>query len=202
MIEKDRLSPVVRKPARAVDWLRKHTVHGLLKSRIKTLDSDPSIEAWVVAFTLVSVLAYLFIPPFGAIGVILLVVAVLRLYEIIVNAVHTTIFYGVVDTKPMAGYRRIVVLLFANLFEVVFWFAFIYRWLSSGFTDSTAAFKLSALSYSFSTATGVGSPPIAADANCTVLISLAESALGLFMIVAVFAKFVSSLAPPANGNSA
>ena len=194
-MDKDRRSPVVKKPADAVDWLRRHTVHGILKNRIGALDSDSRIEAWVVTFTAVSILAFLFIPASGLLGTILLVVAILRLYEILINVIHATIFYGVVDTKPMAGYRRIVILLFANLVEVVFWFGFIYRWFPFDFTNSSVSFQLSALSYSFSTATGVGSPPISAESNSTVIISLAESALGLFMIVAVLAKFVSSLAP-------
>jgi hypothetical protein len=201
-MKEDLVSPIVRKPAEAVDWLRRNSPHGILRKKIKALDSDSSIEAWVVAFTLVSIVTCLFIPASHLLSIILLIIAILRLYEIVINVVHATIFYGIVDKVPIAGYKRIVILLFANLVELVFWFGFIYQLFPNDFTSSVVTFNLATLSYSFSTATGVGSSPISAASNCIVIISLVESAIGLFMIVAVLAKFVSGLATSSDEHSA
>jgi len=142
----------------------------------------------------VSLAAFLFAPTTGVLGWLVLALGIYRLYEIAINVLHATIFYGIIDKKPIAGTRRIVILLFANVAEIVFWFGYFYRRIPWQFSKSDASSRISALSYSFSTATGVGSPPIAATANLSVAVSLVESALGLFMIVAVLAKFLSGLA--------
>ena len=201
-MDNDFSSPLVTRLANAVWWLRNHTPHGLLKRRIKYLGTDPGIEIWASSFLLLSIAAFALVPASGPIGVLLLVIAVLRLLVIVINALHVTIFYGIVDRKEIAGYRRIVILLIFNFIEFVFWFAFIYRWMPDQFTDFSFSVPLSLLSYSFSTATGVGSPPIEADSNGTIAVSLAQSTLGLFMIVAVLARFVSYLPRPPEKHSA
>ena len=115
---------------------------------------------------------------------------------------HATIFYGVIDRKKIAGYRRIVILHFANLAEIILWFGYFYRRIDWQFEPPEARSAISALSYSFSTATGVGSPPIIASSDFAVGISVVESAFGLFMIVAVIAKFISVLTTDPEENSA
>jgi len=198
-MDKDFSSPLVTRLANAIWWLRNHTLHGLLKRRITYLGTDSGIEVWASLFLALSIFAFALVPTSGPFGVIFLIVAVLRLLEILINALHVTIFYGVVDRKEIAGYRRIVILLIFNFIEFVFWFAFIYRWMPAQFTDFEFSIPLSLLSYSFSTATGVGNPPVVSDSNCSIAVSLVESSLGLFMIVAVLARFVSYLPrPPEN----
>ncbi len=194
-MDNDLTSPLVTKLAVAVDSLRRNTPHGIIRRIFRRLDTDPSIEGWVLFFTFLSVLAFFFVPTRTPFGKLIVLVAILRLYEILVNALHATIFHGIVDKKKIAGYRRIVILLIANFVEVVFWFGYFYRWIPTQFTTSGVSFQLSMLSYSFSTATGVGNPPISAKSDWSVVVSFVESSLGLFMIVAVLAKFVSSLAP-------
>jgi hypothetical protein len=202
IMDKDLASPLVSSLARAVWWLRNHTLHGLLKSRFAYLSADAGIEVWAFAFLALSMLALALAPAAGFIGALFLVVAIIRLLEIVINAIHVTIFYGIVDKKEIAGYRRIVVLLIFNFIEFVFWFAYIYGWMTAQFTETASAIRLSLLSYSFTTATGVGSPPIAAHSNSAIAVSLVESSLGIFMIVAVLARFVSYLPRPPEKNSA
>lgn len=201
-MDNDFSSPFVTRLANIVWWLRNHTLHGLLKRRIVYLGTDAGIEVWASFFLLLSIFAFVLVPASGPIGVLFLVIVVIRLLEIVINALHVTIFYGVVDKKEIASYRRIAILLMFNFIELVFWFAFIYAWISSQFTKFEFSVPLSLLSYSFSTATGVGSPLVAANSSCSIAISLVESGLGLFMIVAVLARFVSYLPRPPERHSA
>ena len=193
-MDKDFASPLVTSLARAVWRLRTYSIHGFAKRRFEKLGEDSRIERWVLFFTFLSLAAFLFAPTTGVLGWLVLALGIYRLYELAINVLHATIFYGIIDKKPMAGTRRIVILLFANLAEIVFWFGYFYRRIPWQFSKSVASFRISALSFSFSTATGVGSPPIEATADLSVAVSLMESALGLFMIVAVLAKFLSGLA--------
>lgn len=201
-MDKDLSSPLVMNLARSVWLLRNYSIHGCTKRIIKKLREDPWIERWVLFFTLFSLLAFLFAPIKGFLGWIILGLGIYRLYEIAINVLHTTIFYGIIDRKPIAGYRRIVILLFANLAEIVLWFGYFYRRIPGQFSQPDVSYKISALSYSFSTATGVGSPTIESTADLAAGISLIESAFGLFMIVAVIAKFLSGLSIDIGENSA
>ena len=201
-MDKDFSSPLVVNLARGVWWLRIHSIHGCAKRKFGKLGEDPWIEIWVLFFTFASLFAFLFAPTIGILGCFILVLGIYRLYEIAINVLHATIFYGIIDRKPIAGYRRIVILLFANLAEIVLWFGYFYRRIPWQFSQPDASFRISALSFSVAAATGIGSPPIEANAGLSVGVSLLESALGLFMIVAVIAKFLSGLASDLDRQSA
>jgi hypothetical protein len=201
-MDKDLSSPLVTKLAQCVWWLRIHSFHGFAKRKIRKLREDHWIEKWVIFFTLVSFIAFLLAPTMGFFGCLTLLLGIYRLYEIALNVLHATIFYGVIDRKPIAGYRRIIILFFVNLMEIVLWFAYFYRRIPSQFSQPDASFSISTLSYSFSTATGVGSSLIQPTDDISAVVSLIESGLGLFMIVAVISKFISGLATDLDKNSA
>jgi len=201
-MDNDLASPLVMTLARLIWWLRYHSIHGYAKRKISRLGTDAGIEAWVLFFTLVSLVAFVAVPSSGTLCWIFVAIGIYRLYEIAINVLHATIFYGVIDRKKIAGYRRIVILHFANLAEIIFWFGYFYRRIGGQFEPLEALSTISVLSYSFSTATGVGSPPITASSDISVGLSVIESAFGLFMIVAVIAKFISVLTTDPDNNSA
>jgi hypothetical protein len=201
-MNKPKASPIVDKSARAIWWLREHTLHSILKRRWQFLWSDPGIELWVLSSLILSALAFITSPlnMWGAVA--FFVIGALRLYEISVNAIHITIFYGYIDIKPLASRQRMVLLLLLNFAEIVLWFAFSYRFFQADFTQTKVVFALSALAYSFVSASGVGSAPIYPTSNITVSLSLLESGIGLFMVIAVLARFVSLLpTPPEDSNA-
>jgi len=201
-MDNDLSSPLVMTLARLIWWLRLHSIHGYAKRNIRLLGTDAGIEAWVLFFTLVSFVAFVAVPSSGVLCWIFVATGIYRLYEIAINVLHATIFYGLIDRKKIAGYRRIVMLHFANFAEIVFWFGYFYRRIEWQFEPPEAWSSISFLSYSFSTATGVGTPPITASLDLSVGLSLIESAFGLFMIVAVIAKFISVLTTDPDRNSA
>lgn len=72
---------------------------------------------------------------------------------------------------------------------------------SHEFDTVTSNFVLLALFYSFSTASGFGNVQISYDSSLISFISLWESLIGLFMAVAVLARFVSLLPDPPDENT-
>jgi hypothetical protein len=192
----DVLSPLVMNSAKAILWLRGHGPHGLLKSRIPCLSQDPAIEYWSLGCLGLSLLAFVagasWLPIAYALGVIGLV----RLLEILVNAIHVTLFHGLLDKKPLAGTRRIVILLLLNYLEVVLWFAFAYRAFHSEFDTFPGAFSVAALAFSLSVASGFGDVPVVHHSTLITALSVVQSAIGLFMALAVLARFIALLPKP------
>jgi hypothetical protein len=186
-------SPIVDLLAKSTNWLRKRSLLKLLARWIPFLDTDPGIEVWACAGPFVALIALCLAPATGPLATILAGLAVVRLYEIMVSVTYIALFHGRFDATPLAGRRRSVVLLLANYAEFILWFAYFFFQNQMVSLAPLVAPRVAALAYSFSTASGVGSSPLTPTTTWHVILSVVESALGLFLIIAVLARFVGFL---------
>lgn len=98
----------------------------------------------------------------------------------------------------LRGYRRIVILLLHNYAEIIFWFALFYRnldWAFQTFRVSLNSF-FAALNFSFVTMTKFGYTTIYPKETLGDILTLIQSAIGLFMILLILARFISLLPKP------
>jgi len=195
-MDPDEASPLVNGLARLVLWLRGHGPHGLLKRRIHSLGTDLGIEAWATGALIAALLGFACSGSAPWLSAVVVAAAAIRLFEILVNAVHVTLFHGFIDKKPLAGPRRIVILLLFNYIELVFWFAAAYRALLAHIVPASQASPVAILAHSLSAASGFGDGAISQVPSLMSAIAIFESGVGLFMAVAVIARFVSLLPRP------
>jgi hypothetical protein len=168
----------------------------MLKKLIPALGTDPGIEWWAIGSLILALIAFALSGSTMWLTVPFLVIGILRVLEVLINAVHVTLFHGFIDKKPLAGNRRIVLLLLFNYAEIVLWFAAGYRALTSNVAQLLQADLVAILAYSLSAASGFGGASLSQITSTMGAISLCESGIGLFMAVAVIARFVSLLPPP------
>jgi hypothetical protein len=103
------------------------------------------------------------------------------------------------------GHRRLVATSLLNYVAIIFWFAIFYRHWAGGFAwipqgpDSPAIPTdrfLAWLRLSFYTMTSFGDSPIGPSDMGTSLLTLAQSAIGVFMALLIIASFVRLLPEP------
>ena len=103
-------------------------------------------------------------------------------------------------TSPYAlrGYRRIIILLLHNYVEIILWFALFYRHWDWAFETGRASLNsfFDALSFSFVTMTKLGYTTIYPKETSGDILVLIQSAVGLFMVLLILARFISLLPKP------
>lgn len=97
------------------------------------------------------------------------------------------------------SFRRLMVMSLQNYVAIIFWFALFYRHWSSSFkpsmsvpVDSFATW----LNLSFSTMTTFGYATVSPNDTWAILLTLAQSGIGVFMALLILASFISLLPPP------
>ena len=96
------------------------------------------------------------------------------------------------------SHRRLVVTSLLNYVAIIFWFAMFYRHWTVGFRPIPPDRLLTWLRLSFHTMTSFGNSPVApCDGNTwTILLTLAQSAIGVFMGLLIVVSFVRLLPEP------
>lgn len=169
------------------------------------------VEAYVLAnslagFALLAIVTHWTLPRFAAL--ILLAYAAIRIFEIVVYQVNVLLFdeYRAAragNAYAVHGYRRIVLLLIHNYFEIVCWFGVIYillyQWghlaVGPGLPDPNfvSVFRESLLlMFSF---TG---ERYATTGDTAVVVFSLHAAVGIFMTMLAFARFLALLPNPAS----
>jgi len=115
--------------------------------------------------------------------------AVIRIYDVTVYQLKVLLF-----SEKISSYPRLVILLLLNYVEVVFWFASLYRF-TNGFFETSGAnldsFFVS-LNFSFHTMTTFGYTTISPrEGNLGGILTLIQSAIGLFMALLILARFMN-----------
>ena len=94
----------------------------------------------------------------------------------------------------LRSYRRIVILLLNNFFEIIFWFSSAYLYLSAYFSPDLKENTILEIIYkSFVKMTNFGSTTIEPRASLGIEIIWLESFIGLFMTLLVLARFIGML---------
>ena len=195
----DHKSPLVTKFAGFIYWLEEDVIpQALVAKRFSYFGEDAGKETWTLGSFLLSVYLLAMSTPAGIapLEIAVLAVACIRLFEIWTKATSAFFFHrfwlpGSKWQPPLAGPRRIILLLFINYAEVVTWFALIYRNLEDHFDGADINDFFRALHTSFVSASGVGSTLAIPSSPIGILLSIVQGGLALFLVVAVFARFVA-----------
>ncbi|MEW4371003.1 hypothetical protein [Paenibacillus kandeliae] len=161
------------------------------------------VELWVVGHVLLSFIAVIIANYFGTIKWIiypLMIYGFLRNFEIIIYQINVLLFDQYRSERKnipykIADYRRMVILLFHNFVEIVFWFSVTYLFAIKFFiieNDIKNNFAQS-IYISFVTMTTFGPPNFNIKESFGLYLVSIQSMIGLIMTLLTFARFISLL---------
>jgi len=134
---------------------------------------------------------------------IAIIYGMLRTFEIFVYQINVLLFdeYRIKKAKKdyaLRGYRRIAILLLHNYFEIIFWFALVYRNLEWAFgaNEYNINSLFASINFSFFVMTTFGHTFISPKTIYGEIAIFLQSIMGLFMAILIFARFVSLLPTP------
>ena len=176
----------------------------LMRFLFPVLRNSSFVEVWVLGHLLASLVALILVGHTGAgpLRYIILAYAFLRVFEIIVYQVNVLLFdehRAKSKNIPysVTSYRRLVLLLLHNYFEIIFWFAGAYLILAGQFSFDGAKRSLGEMIYtSFVIMANFGSPGIKARTVIGLYVLWAQSITGLFMTLLSLARFIGLLPTP------
>jgi hypothetical protein len=159
------------------------------------------IDSWVLGNTLLAFISILIVKAYPNIFInwVLVVYSSIRIFEIVVYQINVLLFDEYRTKKRgeryvLRGYKRMVLLLLHNLFEIVFWFSFVYAFFTGYFEDNIRAMNVFRLiGSSFSIMTTFGQNEIQYNCNAGYLVILFQSFCGIIMSVMSLARFIGLL---------
>ena len=172
----------------------------------KSLQKNPRfVEVWVLSNLLLSIILLIICSALNlhwgeaiAVGW-----GVIRVFEVIIYQINVLLFDEYREKKAgksyaLRGYRRIVILLLTNYVEVILWFALFYCYWDWAFQTSRVALEsfLGALNFSFATMTTFSYTTIYPKETLGDVLTLIQSAIGLFMALLILARFISLIPKP------
>jgi hypothetical protein len=159
------------------------------------------VDLWVIAHLILSFLATWIVKHFPSVSIFVLIYGFLRVLEIIVYQVNVLLFDEYRALKrgqrySLRSYRRMLILLFHNFLEIIFWFAASYSALSDEFAinDNHSVFYM--IYASFSVMTGAGNSDVHPISNIGLFVIWFQSIAGLFMTTISLARIISFLPKP------
>jgi hypothetical protein len=180
-----------------IRWLTRK----LTRDRIRL--SRRFVEVWVVGHSILSLISVFVVYYFGGLAWLtnaLMVYGLLRTFEILVYQINVFLFdeyRALRKGKPyrIVGYRRIIILLAHNFFEIIFWFTVIYLNLIGLFRIEQEVGNniLQALYISFVTMTTFGLPNFNVTDSMSISMVSIQSFAGLVMTLISLARFISLL---------
>lgn len=165
------------------------------------------IDIWVLAHLVLSVVAVFFSAVYSiypTVGYLFVGYGFLRTLEIVVYQVNVLLFdeYRVVKVGGeyhLEGYRRIVLLLLHNYFEIIFWFACAYTVMAADFEhkwQSGTGTVFGGIYSSFITMTTFGDFDLLPKNAVAAFVLLSHAAIGLFMNLLSLARFIGLIPVP------
>ncbi|MGB1950788.1 MAG: hypothetical protein ACPHQ9_08495 [Marinobacter sp.] len=163
-------------------------------------------EAWAlghVALSIISVPAVLYIQN-HYVGLVIAIYALLRVFEVVIYQTNVLLFdeYRAIKAGQgyaLHGYRRIVVLLIQNYFEIIFWFAAQYIFFNGLFSFSVAGSHESvfgAIYTSFVVMTSFGYYNVTPLGVWAYSLVIGQAMIGLFMTLLSLARFIGLIPTP------
>ena len=128
---------------------------------------------------------------------------VIRVFEVIIYQINVLLFdeyraRKTGKTYALRGFRRIVILLLHNYVEIIFWFALFYHNLDWAFETGRVSLSsfFAALNLSFVKMTTFGYTTIYPKETLGGILVFIQSAIGLFMVLLILARFISLIPKP------
>lgn len=163
-------------------------------------------EVWALSHVFLSILsvpAVLYINN-QIIGFAIALYALLRVYEVVVYQTNVLLFdeYRAIKAGreyALHGYRRIVILLMQNYFEIIFWFAAQYIFFHSMFSfavEGSHESVLGAVYTSFVVMTSFGFYNVTPLGVVAYSLVIGQAMIGLFMTLLSLARFIGVIPTP------
>jgi hypothetical protein len=179
--------------------LRKLSLFTLLKYFVPDSHYHAFVDIYLLSQLSLAFLSFALLPPgrMHTVTALLMGFAAFRCFELTVLHLNQLLFdeYRVLrDNLPIdpLNYRRLVLTILHNYVELLFWFAFFYRHLACRFTQPNVVASMSgSLYFSVVTMATVGYGDITPTDWIGRLLVVAQIALGLFLVIAVLARWVS-----------
>lgn len=164
------------------------------------------VEGWALGHLFLSILAIpgvLYI-PYAWVGWAISLYGLVRVFEVVVYQVNVLLFDQFRQpnrSQPyeVLSYRRLIILLIQNYFEIIFWFAAQYVFFGQLFSflvEGTADSVLGAVYTSFVVMTSFGVENISPSGVLAYTIVIAQAMIGLFMTLLSLARFIGLLPAP------
>jgi hypothetical protein len=176
------------------------TIFSLLRRFIKPLQgSYLFVDSWVHGNLLLSIIVLLIWcrPRTNWFSVLILVYAILRVYEILIYQLNIILFREAREraTGPKLSPIRSIVLLLLNYVEVIFWFALFYLNFNWAFSDGTNRLSTydQAFGVSLSRMTYSAVSEVTPKESLGYVLLHSQATIGLFMTVFVLGWAISLL---------
>lgn len=186
--------------------LAKISVFGLVRKLFPSAISTRFVDLWVLSHLVLSMVAVAVAAhsPYPIVGYVLMGYGFLRTFEIVVYQTNVLLFdeYRIVKAGgeyALEGYRRIVLLLLHNYFEIIFWLACTYTISAAGFEhkwQSGAGTICGGIYSSFITMTTFGDFDLLPKTTVAAVLLLLHATVGLFMTLLSLARFISLIPAP------
>jgi len=166
------------------------------------------VEGWVLGNFLLSIVSYFILFMWSDPNVywwetIAICWGAIRVFEVTIYQINVLLFdwyRASKEGKPYAvrGFLRLIILLLHNYVEIIFWFALFYRNMNWAFETGGLALDsfLVSLNFSFVTMTTFGHSNVFPKTDVGYILTLIQSAIGLFMALLILARFISLIPSP------
>lgn len=185
-------------------WVSVFQYLQLFNRKLRWINPYLFVEILVIANIILSI-GLIFLAKYVPLGWgnwIFVVLGFLRIFEIFVYQVNVLLFDEYRAQKRhqayhINSYRRVIILLTHNFFEIIFWFSFIYVAFNYDFTGDVQNYSVLEIIYqSFVKMTNFGSAQLEPNNFLGLQIIWFQSLVGLFMTLIVLARFISLLSRP------
>lgn len=178
------------------------SIFWLIKKLIKNKSSNwwyDFVDIWVLSNLVLSITSVFLIKllNFSFLNELLIIYGLLRVFEIIIYQINVLLFDEYRARKSgkiyqIRGYRRMIINLFTNFFEITFWFASTYAVYLTSISDQEMS--IAHLIYSsFSTITTFGISELTIKNETGLFILWFQSIAGLLMTLLSISRFIGLL---------
>ena len=186
--------------------LAKVSVFTLVRKLFPSAITARFVDFWVLshlALSMVAVVVAVY-SPYPVMGYLFMGYGFLRTFEIVVYQTNVLLFdeYRVVKAGGeyrLEGYRRIVLLLLHNYFEIILWLACTYTVMATDFEHKWqpgTGTVFGGIYSSFITMTSFGDFDLLPKSTMAASVLLFHATVGLFMTLLSLARFISLIPAP------
>ena len=186
--------------------LAKVSVFTLVRKLFPSAITARFVDFWVLSHLVLSMVAVVVAvySPYPVIGCLFMGYGFLRTFEIVVYQTNVLLFdeYRVVKAGGeyrLEGYRRIVLLLLHNYFEIILWLACTYTVMATDFEHKWqpgTGTVFGGIYSSFITMTSFGDFDLLPKSTMAASVLLFHATVGLFMTLLSLARFISLIPAP------
>ncbi|MCE9860859.1 hypothetical protein [Aeromonas caviae] len=186
--------------------LAKVSVFTLVRKLFPSAITARFVDFWVLSHLVLSMVAVVVAvySPYPVMGYLFMGYGFLRTFEIVVYQTNVLLFdeYRVVKAGGeyrLEGYRRIVLLLLHNYFEIILWLACTYTVMATDFEHKWqpgTGTVFGGIYSSFITMTSFGDFDLLPKSTMAASVLLFHATVGLFMTLLSLARFISLIPAP------